>query len=96
MPGRTLLTGDEEAEFWSFYRKTAEALFRKAFRMCCGHQADADDAHQRTYIKALEHWPTVSGLADRQRPAWLAGYDSGKRGAADMACTAPVPGDRAA
>jgi RNA polymerase sigma factor (sigma-70 family) len=67
-----LLTGDEEAEFWSFYRKTAETLFRKAFRMCCGHQADADDAHQRTYIKALEHWPTVSGLADRQRPAWLA------------------------
>lgn len=67
-----MLTGDEEAEFWSFYRKTAEALFRKAYRMCRGHQADADDAHQRTYIKALEHWPTVSGLADGQRPAWLA------------------------
>jgi RNA polymerase sigma-70 factor (ECF subfamily) len=40
--------------------------------MCRGHQADADDAHQRTYLRALEHWPTVSGLADQQRNAWLA------------------------
>lgn len=67
-----MLSSDEEAEFWSFYRKTSEALFRKAYRMCRGHQADADDAHQRTYLKALEHWPTVSGLADGQRIAWLA------------------------
>ena len=37
-----------------------------------GHQADADDAHQRTYLRALEHWPIVSGLADQQRDAWLA------------------------
>jgi RNA polymerase sigma factor (sigma-70 family) len=67
-----LLSTDEEAQFWSFYQKTSEALFRKAYRMCRGHQADADDVHQRTYIKALEHWPTVSGLADRQRDGWLA------------------------
>ncbi len=67
-----MLSTDEEAQFWSFYRKTSEALFRKAYRMCRGHQADADDVHQRTYLKALEHWPTVSGLADRQRDAWLA------------------------
>jgi RNA polymerase sigma-70 factor, ECF subfamily len=67
-----LLSAAEEAEFWTFYQKTSEALFRKAYRMCCGHQADADDAHQRTYLKALEHWPTVSGLADQQRNAWLA------------------------
>ena len=67
-----MLSTDEEAQFWSFYRKTSEALFRKAYRMCSGHQADADDVHQRTYLKALEHWPIVSGLADRQRDAWLA------------------------
>jgi RNA polymerase sigma-70 factor (ECF subfamily) len=67
-----LLSTDEEAQFWSFYRKTSEALFRKAYRVCRGNQADADDAHQRTYLKALEHWSTVSGLADRQRDAWLA------------------------
>ncbi len=67
-----MLSTDEEAQFWSFYRKTSEALFRKAYRMCHGHQADADDVHQRTYLKALKHWPTVSGLADRQREAWLA------------------------
>jgi RNA polymerase sigma-70 factor (ECF subfamily) len=67
-----LLSSDEEAQFWSFYRKTSEALFRKAYRVCRGNQADADDAHQRTYLKALEHWSTVSSLADRQRDAWLA------------------------
>lgn len=65
------MSTDEEDQFWSFYRKTSEALFRKAYRMCSGHQADADDVHQRTYLKALEHWPVVSGLADRQRDAWL-------------------------
>lgn len=67
-----MLSADEDAQFWVFYRKTSEALSRKAYRMCRGHQADADDAHQRTYLKALEHWPTVSGLADQQRNAWLA------------------------
>jgi RNA polymerase sigma-70 factor (ECF subfamily) len=67
-----LLSADEEAKFWIFYQKTSEALFRKAYRMCRGHHADADDAHQRTYLKALEHWRTVSGLADQQRSAWLA------------------------
>jgi RNA polymerase sigma factor (sigma-70 family) len=67
-----LLSTDQEAQFWSFYRKTSEALFRKAYRTCRGNQADADDAHQRTYLKALEHWSKVSGLADRQRDAWLA------------------------
>jgi DNA-directed RNA polymerase specialized sigma24 family protein len=67
-----VLRADEESQFWTFYRKTAEALFRKAYRICSGHYADADDAHQRTYIRALEHWPLVSGLADQQRSAWLA------------------------
>jgi RNA polymerase sigma-70 factor, ECF subfamily len=67
-----VLSSTEEAQFWLFYRKTSEALFRKAYRMCRGHQSDADDAHQRTYLKALEHWSTVSGLTDRQRVAWLA------------------------
>jgi RNA polymerase sigma factor (sigma-70 family) len=67
-----LLSTDEATQFWALYRKTSEALFRKAYRMCRGHQADADDALQRTYLKALEHWPTVSGLADQQRKAWLA------------------------
>jgi RNA polymerase sigma-70 factor (ECF subfamily) len=67
-----LLSADEDAQFWTLYRKTSEALFRKAYRMCRGHQADAEDALQRTYLKALEHWPTVSGLDDQQRSAWLA------------------------
>lgn len=67
-----MLSVDEETQFWTLYRKTSEALFRKAYRMCRGHQADADDAHQRTYLKALEHWPTVSGLDDQKRNGWLA------------------------
>jgi RNA polymerase sigma factor (sigma-70 family) len=67
-----LLSGAEEAQFWTFYRKTSEALFRKAYRMCRGQQADADDAHQRAYLKALEHWPTVSCMDDQKRNAWLA------------------------
>jgi RNA polymerase sigma factor (sigma-70 family) len=67
-----LLSADQDAQFWIFYRKTSEALFRKAYRMCHGHQADAEDAHQRTYLRALEHWPTVSALNDQQRNAWLA------------------------
>lgn len=70
--GAALLSIDEEAEFWLFYRKTSEVLFRKAYRMCRGNKADADDAHQRAYLKFLEHWPQVSGLSDRQRVAWLA------------------------
>jgi RNA polymerase sigma factor (sigma-70 family) len=67
-----LLSKDEETQFWSFYQKTSNVLFRKAYRMCGGHRADADDAHQRTYIKALQHWPILKGLADGQRFAWLA------------------------
>lgn len=67
-----MLSADEEAEFWVFYRKTSEVLFRKAYRMCRGQRADADDVHQNTYLKALRHWNTVSGLRDRQRYAWLA------------------------
>jgi RNA polymerase sigma factor (sigma-70 family) len=67
-----LLSADEATQFWALYRKTSEALFRKAYRMCRGHRADADDALQRTYLKALEHWPAVNGLADQQRSAWLA------------------------
>jgi RNA polymerase sigma-70 factor (ECF subfamily) len=63
---------DEEARFWLFYRKSSEALFRKAYRMCNGQQADADDAHQRAYLKALEHWATIGSLTDEQRAAWLA------------------------
>ncbi len=67
-----MLSAGEEAEFGTFYEKTAEALFPKAYRMCHGNDADAKDAHQRTYIKALEHWPTVRDLTDQQRRAWLA------------------------
>ena len=67
-----MLSAAEEDQFWAFYRKTSEALFRKAYRMCRGHQADAEDAHQRTYLKSLEHWPTVSSLTEQQQNAWLA------------------------
>jgi len=67
-----VLSADEEAEFWVFYRKTSGVLFRKAFRMCRGQRDDVDDAHQSTYLQALRHWRTVSGLDDKQRYAWLA------------------------
>lgn len=67
-----MLSASEESEFWTFYQKTAEALFRKAYRMCGGRKADAEDAHQETYIKALKHWSTLSSLTDQQRHAWLA------------------------
>jgi RNA polymerase sigma factor (sigma-70 family) len=67
-----VLSGEEETEFWLLYRKTSEALLRKAYRMCRGHLADAKDVHQQTYLKALEHWSTVQGLTDGQRFAWLA------------------------
>jgi hypothetical protein len=49
-----LLNSGEEAQFWLFYRATSEALHRKAYRMCRGNEADADDAHQRTYLQALK------------------------------------------
>jgi RNA polymerase sigma factor (sigma-70 family) len=39
--------------------------------MCAGRRADAEDLHQRTYLKVLEHWPTVAGLADKQRHQWI-------------------------
>jgi RNA polymerase sigma-70 factor (ECF subfamily) len=69
----TLLSSAEEAQFWVFYRRTSETLHRKAYRMCRGNEADADDAHQRTYLQALKHWrTTLSGMADKQRNAWLA------------------------
>lgn len=66
-----MLNADEEADFWVVYQKTAETLFRKAYRMCRGQQVDAEDAHQRTYIKALEHWAVFRELGERQRLAWL-------------------------
>ena len=50
----------------------APGVERRTAAIDRGHQADADDALQRTYLKALEHWPDVSGLADQKRSAWLA------------------------
>lgn len=68
-----LLTGAEEALFWLFYKETSEAIHRKAYRMCRGNTADADDVHQRTYLQALRHWrTTLADMADKQRTAWLA------------------------
>jgi RNA polymerase sigma-70 factor (ECF subfamily) len=67
-----MLNADEEEKFWVFYAKTSQALSRKAFRMCGGHQADAEDALQRAYLKALQNWCTVADLADQQRFAWMA------------------------
>jgi RNA polymerase sigma-70 factor, ECF subfamily len=67
-----LLSASEEAQFWEFHSKTADALFRKAYRMCRGHEADAKDAVQQTYLQVLLHWRTVCGLAEAKRQAWLA------------------------
>jgi RNA polymerase sigma factor (sigma-70 family) len=66
-----MLTDEEAEQFWVFYQKSSQALFRKAFRMCGGHRANAEDLHQRTYLKAMEHWDTLAGLADRQRHQWI-------------------------
>lgn len=66
-----MLSGDQEEQFWVLYQKSSQSLFRKAFRMCGGHRADAEDALQRAYLKVLEHWPTLATLADQQRHAWL-------------------------
>ncbi len=54
------------------YSKTAEELFRKAYRMCGGHEADAQDVLQETYLKAIVHWQTVSVSEGAQRRGWLA------------------------
>lgn len=66
-----MLSVSEESDFWTLYRKTSEALFRKAYRMCRGRRAVAEDAHQETYIKAMKNWSTISGLTDQKRYAWL-------------------------
>jgi RNA polymerase sigma-70 factor, ECF subfamily len=67
-----VLSADEEAEFFEFHSKTSASFFRKAYRMCLGHEADAQDALQKTYLKALVNWSTVSRLTDSQRHGWLA------------------------
>jgi RNA polymerase sigma factor (sigma-70 family) len=66
-----MLSAAEEEQFWVFYQKTSQSLFRKAFRMCGGHRTDAEDALQGAYLKALKHWPTMARLADQQRHAWM-------------------------
>jgi RNA polymerase sigma factor (sigma-70 family) len=67
-----VLAAGEEAEFFDFHAKTSPGLFRKAYRMCRGHEADAHDMLQLTYLKAIRRWSTVSGLTDPQRHRWLA------------------------
>jgi RNA polymerase sigma factor (sigma-70 family) len=67
-----MLSASEEAQFFVFHAKTSPGLFRKAYRMCRGHEADAQDALQLTYLKAMEHWLTLSSLTDPQRHGWLA------------------------
>jgi RNA polymerase sigma factor (sigma-70 family) len=67
-----LLTPDEDAQFFEFHAKTSAGLFRKAFRMCQGHEADARDALQEAYLKALDNWVIVGGLTDSQRHGWIA------------------------
>jgi RNA polymerase sigma factor (sigma-70 family) len=67
-----VLSASEETQFWMIHSKTAPDLYRKAYRMCGGHIADAEDALQCTYLKALVHWTTVSRLDNSQCKAWLA------------------------
>jgi DNA-directed RNA polymerase specialized sigma24 family protein len=67
-----VLNADDEVQFWAIYQKNSEWLFRQAFRMCLGHEADAQDAHQRAYLRVLEHWGTFGAVTDSQRHAWLA------------------------
>jgi RNA polymerase sigma-70 factor (ECF subfamily) len=66
-----LLSPDEEAQFFDFHAKTSVALFQKAYRMCRGHEADARDALQRAYFKALRNWAVVGDLSEPRRSAWL-------------------------
>jgi RNA polymerase sigma-70 factor (ECF subfamily) len=67
-----LLSSDEEAQFFDFHAKTSAAFFKKAYRMSRGHEADARDALQQAYLKALDNWVTVGVLNDAQRHGWLA------------------------
>lgn len=66
-----MLTPDEEEQFWLLHSKTADELFRKAYRMCSGHEADAYDALQETYLQAALHWRKFSALEGQQRRGWL-------------------------
>lgn len=68
---RSLLTPDEEEQFWLLHSKTADELFRKAYRMCGGHEADAYDALQETYLKVALHWRKVCALESPQQRGWL-------------------------
>jgi RNA polymerase sigma factor (sigma-70 family) len=65
------MSGPGEEEFWKFHDETADRLRRKAYRLCAGDAADATDACQETYLKALTHWDTICGLEERSRWAWL-------------------------
>jgi RNA polymerase sigma factor (sigma-70 family) len=67
-----LLGPDEEKQFWLMHSVTAEELFRKSYRMCGGHEADARDALQETYLKAIVHWQKVGAMDDLPRRRWLA------------------------
>jgi RNA polymerase sigma factor (sigma-70 family) len=67
-----MLTPDEETQFFEFHAKTSAGLFRKAYRMCQGHEADARDALQEAYLKALDNWVIVGGLTDSRRYGWMA------------------------
>jgi RNA polymerase sigma-70 factor, ECF subfamily len=66
------LSPDEEKQFWLMHEATTRGLSRKAYRMCGGHEADAQDALQEMYLKALRHWRTIRVLDTQRREWWLA------------------------
>lgn len=67
----SLLTPDEEQRFWLLRAQTVKELYGKAYRMCGGNKADAEDALQETYLKALTHWDAVGTMKERQCIGWL-------------------------
>lgn len=67
-----MLNAEEHEEFRDFHSKTFQSLAKKAYRLCSRNSADADDLLQNTYLKAMQHWSTLSGKADDKRDSWMA------------------------
>lgn len=67
-----MLSADEHEEFCNFHSRTFASLAKKAYRLCSRNVTDADDVLQNTYIKAMQHWPTLADKSDDKRDSWMA------------------------
>jgi RNA polymerase sigma-70 factor (ECF subfamily) len=65
------LSPDRTGEFGEFCRASYAATLRRAYRISGGREQSAQDATQEAYLRAMERWETLRGLADGQKRAWL-------------------------